>query len=131
MVASITDDTSLRAEYFELESEYDRLQDAADLAGGAAGLHEAAWTAVKRDLEQQVPPVTEDKLASTAALEHPTHLWVMYRLYELSGFGHDDDGDKTKSRRYYKRYQDAMRHGRWDTGSTTAASGSQTLMVRR
>jgi hypothetical protein len=131
MTTSITDDTSLRAEYFEVKGEYDRLLDSPELAGGAVGLHDAAWTAVKRDLEQQVPSITEDKLNSTSALEHPAHLWIMHRLYHLSAFTFGIEGDKTKSRSYYSRYQDAMRHGRWDTGSTTAASGSQTLMVRR
>jgi hypothetical protein len=128
MADNITSQTTLKAEYLELETEVDRLvDDSGDLSVDPVPLHTAAWSAVKRDLAQRVPSVTEDDLTSTDSLQHPTHLWVMSRLYSLSG--HDDD--KVRAAHYWSRYKAEMRLVKLDVGGTQAASGSQTLMVRR
>lgn len=126
MAATITTQTTLKADYLVLVSELDRLVDAAEFDDDSCvGLHTAAWNALQRDLRKRRQGLEEADIADTSVLQHACHLWVLARLYEMSSLG--DDSDKVESAKFFSRYRKEMREVQIDDG---VMSASETFLVR-
>ncbi len=128
MAATISTDTTLRADFLILESTLDALQDAADFSGDTSvGLHTAAWDALQRDLAVRRPPLTESDLDDSSELQHAAHLWVIARLYELSSI----EADQVEATKFMKRYRTEMRRVQLTiSGAEQPTGASETLLVR-
>lgn len=124
MVAAISTDTTLRADFLILEQTLDALQDAAEFSGDSSvGLHTAIWDEIQRDLLKRRPPLTESDLADSSALQHAAHLLVLARLYGLS----DIEADKIEAAKWRAAYRQEMREVNIDD---EPAAASETLLVR-
>lgn len=124
MTTPITTQTTLKADYLILVSELDALVDAAEFDDDCVGLHTAAYEDLLRDLGKRRPGLTEADIADTSVLKHACHLWVLARLYEMSGF---EEG-KVKAEHWYSRYRKEMREVQIDD---SVSSASETLVVRQ
>ncbi len=127
MAATISTDTTLRADFLILESTLDALQDAADFSGdSSAGLHEAIWTEMQRDLAKRRPPLEESDLTDSSELQHAAHLLVLARLFGLSGM----EDDKIDVEKWRAKYRKEMREVNLTVGTEQEAAATETKLYR-
>jgi hypothetical protein len=128
MAATISTDTTLRADFLIYEAELDRLQDAADFSGDSSvGLHTAIWTEIQRDLRKRTPPILEADLSDSSELQHAAHLLVVARLYSMS----DIEEDQIAKEKWYAKYRKEMRQVNLTVGGTEQLeSASETAFIR-
>ncbi len=124
MAATISTDTTLRADFLILASTLDALQDAADFdQDSSVGFHTAIWTEIQRDLKQRRPPLDESDITDTSVLQHAAHLLCLARLYDLTGI----ESDRIEAAKWRAEYGKEMRRVNLDDD---VAAGAETQLER-
>jgi hypothetical protein len=127
MADSITTTATLKAEGLELDDTIDGLLDADEFTTDPLKPHKAAWAQVKRDLLARQPPIAESDLSDTSELTYPTHLCVLYKLFNVS----EVDSDKVATGKYWREYRKALKEVRITVSGTEQVSGTpETKLVR-
>lgn len=123
MADAITTTATLKAACLVLSDVVDALIDAAEFDTDATLPHDAAWSAVKRDIKR-IRGYDESDLTDSSELQHAVHCKVLQILYDLYG---DDEGVERWKIRYWNEIRSVFLTV---TGSEQASDGRMTLLVR-
>ena len=127
MAATISTDTTLKADFLIPLSTLNSLMDSADFTGdNSVGFHTSIWSEVQRDLKKRSPPVEESDLGDSSELQHAAHLLCLARLYGMSGL----EQDIIDSAKWRSKYRKEMREANLTVGTEQPASASETTLVR-